>query len=100
MRERTRMSPKPWDLNEKRAQILVSRTGTVTANLLTWITVYGNVCLALRHPQNKGPSRGYAVEFVKKLGRALVEWGALTEEELKDAEKLEREEGARDIGGL
>jgi hypothetical protein len=93
------MGPKKWTLTEERARILVSKTGTITANLHTWLTIHGNVCLALRHPQNRGPSRQIALVFVKELGKALVRWGAITEEELKDAEKLEAEEGSTGIGG-
>lgn len=76
------------------AEWLANTPGTITASLLTWITVHGNLCLALRHPQNRGPSRKLAVEFVKELGKALVEWKALTPEQLKAAEKLEVEEGS------
>jgi len=94
------MAAKKWDVSEKRALFLASKTGTVTANLHTWITIHGNVCLALRHPQNRGPSRALAIEFVKGLGRALVSWGALTEEELKECEKLEIEEGSIDREGV
>lgn len=95
-----KMGPKSWDLSRERALWLASKTGTVTANFHTWLTIYGNVCLALRHPQNRGPSRQVAVIFVKELGKALVRWGALTEEELKEAEKIEIEEGSPDIGGV
>lgn len=79
------------------AEWLANTQGTVSASLLTWITVHGNLCLALRHPQNRGPSRKLAVEFTKALGKALVEWGALTPEQLKEAEKLEAEEGSSEF---
>lgn len=82
----------PEQLEEKKAQ--------VEANLLTWITIHGNLCLALRHPQNRGPSRVYAVAFVKEIGRMLVEHGAITEEQLRKIEKLEAEEGSPDIEGF
>jgi hypothetical protein len=50
-----------------------------------------------KHPQNRGPSRKWAVEFTKALGKALVEWGALTPEQLEEAEKLEAEEGSSEL---
>jgi hypothetical protein len=81
----------------KKAEWLAKTDGTVKANLLTWITVHGNLCLALRHPQNQGPSRKVAVMFTKALGKALVEWGALTPEQLEEAEKLEAEEGSKEF---
>jgi len=93
------MGAKKFEVSKKRATFLASKTGTVEADFLTWLTIHGNICLALRHPQNIGPSRLYAIQFVKMLGKALVQWGALTEEEFKDLEKLEIEEGFRDIGG-
>jgi hypothetical protein len=31
------------------------------------------------------------------LGKALVEWGALTPEQLEEAEKLEAEEGSKEF---
>lgn len=77
---------------------LVEKKVHVEANLLTWLTIHGNVCLALRHPQNTGESRAYAVAFVKFLGRMLVECDVITEEQLRKLEKLEAEEGSPDIG--
>ena len=71
----------------------------VTANHLTWLAVHGNLCLALRHPANKGPSRQWVLTFVKDLGKALVKWGVITEEELKQTEKTEIEAGSTDIKG-
>jgi hypothetical protein len=81
----------------KKAEWLAKTDGTVKANLLTWITVHGNLCLALRHPQNIGSSRKLAVEFTKALGKALVEWGALTPEQLEETEKLEAEAGSSEF---
>jgi len=81
------------------AERLVRTKTSVTADLLTWLTIHGNLCLALRHPQNRGPSRQFVVNFVKRLGQMLVTSGAITEEELKAAEKLEAEEGSSDIVG-
>jgi hypothetical protein len=88
---------KTEDELRKKAEWLAKTEGTVKANLLTWITVHGNLCLALRHPLNIGPSRKWAVEFTKALGKALVEWGALTPEQLEETEKLEAEAGSSEF---
>jgi hypothetical protein len=81
----------------KKTEWLANTQGTVKANLLMWVTVHGNLCLALRHPQNRGPSREWVVEFTKALGKALVEWGALTPEQLEEAERIEAEEGSSEF---
>jgi len=65
----------------------------VNAPMFIWLAVHGNLCLALRHPENRGPSRPYVEQFVKQLGRWLVVRGAITQREREAAEKLEREEG-------
>lgn len=65
----------------------------VHAELWVWMAVHGNLCLALRHPSNRGPSTRAVETFVRALGARLVEEGLLTEDELRDAEKLERQEG-------
>jgi len=83
-----------WRVSRERARFLAQKTMMINASLLTWITVHGNMCLGLRHPQNRGPSRAYAVAFVRQLGQELVKAGAITEQELKEAEKLEAEEGS------
>jgi hypothetical protein len=83
--------------SEERARFLTKKKMLVSAPLLTWLTIHGNICLALRHPQNRGSSRQYAIEFVKQLGRALVKAGAISQEELYEIEKLEIEEGSSDL---
>jgi hypothetical protein len=37
-------------------------------------------------------------QAAKALGKALVEWDALTPEQLEEAEKLEAEEGSTEFG--
>ncbi len=54
----------------------------VVADLMTWLTVHGNLSLALRHPGNVGPSRKVVEVFLEQLGRGLVENGFLSEAEL------------------
>jgi len=74
------------------AQRQVTTEATVTTNLLTWLAIHGNLCLALRHPKNSGPTRQYIIKFVKELGQKLVEWKVITPQELQAAEHLEQEE--------
>ena len=69
----------------------------IESNLVTWLGIHGNLCLALRHPQNVGESRAYIVAFVKRLGRKLVEWGVITEEQLRHIERVEIEQGNVDF---
>lgn len=71
---------------------------TISAPLLTWVTVHGNLCLALRHPANTGESRKLALQFVKKLGEFLVTCEVFTQEQLTTVERVEVEEGSTDLG--
>jgi len=87
----------PWNITEKRAKFLATQTMRVEASLLAWLTVHGNLCLALRHPGNQGASRKWATAFVKRLGQALVKHGAISQEELKQVERLEAEYGSEDL---
>lgn len=64
----------------------------VTAPGLIWMAVHGNLCLALRHRSNVGPSRALMVTFVRALGQNLVENGVLTPDELRQAQRLEIDE--------
>jgi len=67
-------------------------TATIEESLFVWMTIHGNLCLALRHPENQGPSRAYAVAFVEKIGRLLVDRGLLTQEQLDHVQKVETEQ--------
>jgi hypothetical protein len=73
-------------------QLLTTRE-TVEADLLTWLAIHGNLCLSLRHPANRGPSRKYVVDFVKGLGKFLVDAGVMSQEQMENAYALESEEG-------
>jgi len=60
----------------------------VSADLLTWLAVYQNVSLALRHPGQR--SRPAAVEmmrsFLEQLGQGLIAEALLTQDELEALE--------------
>ena len=78
-------------------QDMVRKKASVTTNLLTWLAVHGNLCLALRHPANRGASRPHVLKFTKELGKQLVKWGVITQSQLEEAEKTEIEEGSGDF---
>lgn len=65
--------------------------GEVSAQLIVWVAVHGNLQLALRNPENAGASRPMIEQFVRELGAWLVERGMLTAEIIAEAERRERE---------
>lgn len=65
---------------------------TVEASLLAWLAVHGNLCLALRHPENKDSSRAMIVEMVETLRELIVAGGLLTKEEMDAATRVEQEQ--------
>lgn len=77
---------------------------SMIATGLEWAGVHGNLCLGLRHPENVGPSRDLMVRFVKRLGKLLVEWDVLTQEQLEYAQRTEQEHGTHwepcDVGSM
>jgi len=66
---------------------------TLELNLLTIMALHGNLCLALRHPANRGPSTHLVAAVVRQLGEVLLARGALTAAELADVYAVEAEEG-------
>lgn len=76
---------------------LSERIIPLQANYLTLMAVHGALCLALRHPQFKGPSRQLVVAFTKSLGEWLVHEGILSPEQLVEAQQLEAEAGSGDL---
>ncbi len=69
----------------------------IKVNVLTLLAVHGNLCLALRHPQNTGETRDLVLNFCKQIGEELVLLGALTPEQLEEAYKEESEEGTPEL---
>lgn len=74
------------------------RSFPIHTNYLILLAVHGNLCLALRHPSNRGENRTFVVAFVKALGLYFLHAGALTQEELEEAQRIEVEEGSADLG--
>lgn len=70
---------------------------TVIADAIIWLTVMGNLDLAIRHPGNSGPSAVMAREFRDALREKLLDEGVITAEEaalfLRD-QQLSQERGA------
>lgn len=72
---------------------LAEKKFTVEAQALTWMAVHGNLCLALRHPDNRGASRERMITIIKDLGKLLVDSGFMTQAEMADAMHYERLQG-------
>lgn len=59
---------------------------TIETDVITLLAMYGNLCLALRHPENKGESRALIMHLVREIGEELVLLGAITQEQLREAQ--------------
>jgi hypothetical protein len=71
---------------------------SVETSGLVWMSVHGAICLALRHPLYKGPSRQLVLNFVRSLGEKLVAEGVLTPQELQEVTRTEQEESPHGAG--
>jgi hypothetical protein len=77
-------------MNPDKARMMIM----IPAEALTWLAVHGNLCLALRHPDNNSPRvRPRMIKMVKRLGELLVESGLLTQAEIDEATRYELEQG-------
>lgn len=65
----------------------------VEADLFTWMTVHGNLLLALRHPGNQGPSANVARNFVEALEAVLLRGGILDQEDIDKSHEVEQQQG-------
>ena len=70
---------------------------TIKLNVITLMAVHGNLLLALRHPRNQGESRDLIIDFCKEIGEELVLLGALAPEQLKEAYRVEYENGIPEL---
>lgn len=73
---------------------MLAANASVTAPMLTWITVHGNLCLSLRHPQNVGQSRELCLQMVRRLSTMIVDSGLMTQEEMDQANRVEAQNGS------
>jgi hypothetical protein len=62
--------------------------------MLGWLAIHGNLCLALRHPQNAGESRGQVLTAVRLLSTLIVEQGIMSQTEMDHALRVERQAGS------
>jgi hypothetical protein len=63
----------------------------VRLSALEWMCIHGNLCLALRHPNNVGNPREITVSVAQVLARVIVESGLLTQAEMDNAHHVELE---------
>jgi hypothetical protein len=66
----------------------------IETELLVWLAVHGNLVLALRHPDNRGPSRALVKRFAAHLLEILVAHELLSQEE---AAAVEQEQAAAEL---
>jgi len=66
----------------------------IPATAFSWMVIYGYLCLALRHPVAKGPSRKIAELMVGTIENMLLRQGLLSQEEIDhihNNEQVERD---------
>ena len=61
------------------------------------IAIHGNVCLGLRYPNNKGPNRKLALEFLNYAESKLKEDGIIDDFDIELIHNVEREESPHDL---
>ncbi len=72
---------------------LLRERATVELPMITWLAIHGNLCLALRHPNNAGPSRLKIIEAIQVLSGIIIAAGVMTQQEMDEANKFERQSG-------
>jgi len=70
----------------------LDQTVELRMSALHLLIVHGNICLGLRHPDNYGPSRELALEFVNYAENILKEIGVLNSRDIRLIHKTEQEE--------
>lgn len=55
---------------------------SITLPAYFWLSVHGNVCLGLRHPENKGTSRNMAITFLTRIENVLLRESLLSPEDI------------------
>jgi len=63
---------------------------------LTALAIHGNLCLALRHPENNGASRYLIEKTIKEIEVLLIEDGLINKDDLREIHRVEKEEGGLD----
>lgn len=57
------------------------------ATFQEWITIYGNLLLALTHPANDGESAERIKQFIRNLEGMFIRWKVLTAEQVANIRK-------------
>lgn len=65
---------------------------TMSFTAIQLMAIHGNVCLGLRHPQNRGISRAIVKSFILDAEKKLVECGLLNEDDIRKIHRVENEE--------
>lgn len=78
----------------------LSKRVSIESSGVVWSAVLGNLGLAMRHPNNNGPSRELVHNFVENLGSRLEEEGILSPNQLRKIWRLEVEAGNEDFRHL
>ncbi len=64
----------------------------IEMSIVQAMALHGNICLAMRHPQNNNQLiRNLMMQVIYEIGGMLVRTGALTEDERNYAERTEIE---------
>lgn len=63
----------------------------VTLPVLYWMAVHGNLCLALRHPQNNGPSRASVIHSIELIESVLKDQGLMDQEDIDLVHQTEQD---------
>lgn len=64
---------------------------------LMLMAVHGNLRLALRHPENKGPSRELTEDFIELAEEAMKEVGLIDDEDIRNIHDQEKKSERRII---
>jgi hypothetical protein len=70
---------------------------TLEFSMLQWMAIHGNLCLALRHPNNTGASRALVATAIDEISKLIVARGLLTQAEIDAATAVERPYGLEHI---
>ena len=60
------------------------------------LAVHGNVCMGLRHPNDIGPNRQLAIEFLNYAEAKLKAAGIINDKDIKRIHKVEFQESPHD----
>jgi hypothetical protein len=80
---------------EEQARLLLEPIGALELTPALALALHGNLCLALRHPENHGHSRALVEQLVEDLEALLEGAGVLNAEQLLAIHRVEAEAAPR-----